>query len=119
MAAKGGAQGAGNPPATNSHTIVLVQPTIDKYTRTFYDFGTLSEALAGICDLFENRLRELNRSSGLVELRYEVADLFRFVDSLPDLSMLILDPNSRQYKPFGKNFIKNQLFRHCQELRRE
>lgn len=108
-------QGAQGPPAMNTHTIVLVQTDADKYSRTFYDFGTLHEALAGICDLFENRLRELNRSSGLLELCYEVADLFRFVDSLPDLSILILDPKSRQYTPFGKNFIKNQLFRHCHE----
>jgi hypothetical protein len=99
----------------NSHTIVLAQPTADKYSRTFYDFSNLQEALAGCCDLYENTLRDLNRSSGLIELKYEISDLFRFVDSLPDLSMLVLDPKSRQYVPFGKNFIKNQLFRHCHE----
>jgi Enhancer of rudimentary len=101
----------------DSHTILLVQTVADKYSRTFYDFPTLNGALAGICDLFENRLRELNRASGLVELRYDIADLFRFIDSLPDLSILILDPSSRQYTPYGKNFIKNHLFRYCAERR--
>ena len=49
-----------------------------------------------------------------MQLVYDVADLFRFVDALPDLSLLVLDHTGKKYIPYGKTFIKNYLFKFCQ-----
>lgn len=42
------------------HTIVLTQPTKLKSTRTYADYETLSEALDGVCQIYETRLKQEN-----------------------------------------------------------
>jgi hypothetical protein len=37
------------------------------------------------------------------------ADLHVYVDSMHDLSILVADPQTKQYAPKGKDFIKGQL----------
>lgn len=46
--------------ARGSHTIVLTQPTKLKSTRTYADYETLSEALDGVCQIYETRLKQEN-----------------------------------------------------------
>ena len=41
--------------------------------------------------------------------RVPAADLHVYVDSLHDLSILVADPQTKQYAPKGKDFIKGQL----------
>eukprot|EP00961_Rhodomonas_salina_P192916 2603172-Rhodomonas_salina.1 len=42
------------------HTIVLLQETASKSTRTFSDFESVSDAMNGICQLYEQRLKQMN-----------------------------------------------------------
>ena len=48
--------GAGAP----KHTIVLLQETASKSTRTFSDFESVADAMNGICQLYEQRLKQMN-----------------------------------------------------------
>ena len=47
--------GAGAP----KHTIVLLQETASKSTRTFSDFESVADAMNGICQLYEQRLKQM------------------------------------------------------------
>ena len=49
------------PPNNNSHTFVLAQFTEDENSKTFLDFDSLPEALDGICQIFEQKLKYSNR----------------------------------------------------------
>eukprot|EP00755_Sulcionema_specki_P029552 Sspe_Gene.18058::Locus_6462_Transcript_1_2_Confidence_0.667_Length_3307::g.18058::m.18058 len=97
-----------------SHTIVLCQPTKQKSTRIYSDYETLAEAMDGICQMYETRLKQTNPKA--TDIQYDVADLLHFVDTLADLSMLVFDPTTRLYKPFGRDWVKNKVYAH---LRRQ
>ena len=65
----------------NSHTILLIQPDQPRQSRTFYDFSTLRLAVSGLTEIFQDILRKFN--PGKKELSYTMADLHRYIDSLP------------------------------------
>jgi hypothetical protein len=76
----------------NRHTIILVQPTAGKASRTFADFETVPLAMDGVCQMFEKRLKELNPS--MRSITYDINDLYHYIDLLPDLSALVLAPGA-------------------------
>lgn len=118
---------------------MLVQPNKDKHSRTYFDFNTLSQAMSGkapshavlasrrpfaaltvlpniplrsfcasgLTLIFENKLRELN--PGSQSLTYELPELFKYIDSLADVSILVYDKEHKMYKPYGITVIKNHL----------
>eukprot|EP00756_Hemistasia_phaeocysticola_P058616 Hpha_TRINITY_DN3525_c0_g2::TRINITY_DN3525_c0_g2_i1::g.25786::m.25786 len=92
------------------HTIVLYQPTKATNSRTFSDFESVAEAMNGLCQMYERRLK--HESPGSDDITYDVADLFKFLDSLEDLSLLVFNNAKRAYQPFGADWIKHQLFAH-------
>ena len=53
------------------------------------------------------QLRNLN--PGIGSLTYSVADLQQYVDSMHDVSLMVVDPQTKQYSPKGKAFLKQQL----------
>ncbi|KAL1521787.1 hypothetical protein AB1Y20_021440 [Prymnesium parvum] len=93
--------------AVGRHTILLQQPTSAAASRTWNDFDSTPKALDFFTNGYERELRKLN--PGSAQLTYTVADLHVYVDSLHDLSILVADPQTKQYAPKGKEFIKQQL----------
>jgi len=89
------------------HTIVLLQ-TGNKSTRTFMDYDTVEAAMDGICGLFEQRLKSQNPYRG--QITYDIADLYTFIDSIPDLSCLVLENN--MYSPCPKQWVKERILVH-------
>ena len=77
---------------TMSHTIVLVQPTPSKASRTFSDYESVVQALDGVCGMFEKRLKELNPQ--MRQITYDINDLYRYLDTLHDLSALVFAPGA-------------------------
>ena len=75
-----------------SHTIVLVQPTPSKASRTFSDYESVVQALDGVCGMFEKRLKELNPQ--MRQITYDINDLYRYLDTLHDLSALVFAPGA-------------------------
>lgn len=75
-----------------SHTIVLVQPTNSKASRTFSDYESVSQAMDGVCAMFEKRLKELNPQ--MRQITYDINDLYRYIDTLHDLSALVFAPGA-------------------------
>jgi hypothetical protein len=86
------AQGVPQVPET-THTILLVQPDADKYSRTYYDFNALPDALAGEFFFFElvfffNPLFDSPAlTSESILLRWVVSYLFNLAKRL-DYSLL-------------------------------
>mmetsp|Transcript_6847 Transcript_6847/g.17508 ORF Transcript_6847/g.17508 Transcript_6847/m.17508 type:complete len:105 (-) Transcript_6847:699-1013(-) len=95
------------------HTIILVQSTLHQGSRTYMDYETLTSAVDGVCQMFEQKLKELNPN--LPNITYEVSDLFRYVDSLVDMSALVYDPKTMAYQPHDKEWIKNRVFNHLKK----
>ena len=48
-------------------------------------------------------------------ITYDVSDLFRYIDSLADLSALVYNPQIRAYEPYNKEWIKNRVFAHLKK----
>ena len=43
--------------AGSSHTVVMIQFTEDENSKTYMDFDTIQEALDGICQTYEQKLK--------------------------------------------------------------
>lgn len=96
--------------ADSRHTIVLIQPTQNKATRTFMDYETVASAMDGVIGMFEKRLKELNPN--LRNITYDISDLYEWVESLADMSALVFDPAINAYVPCNKEWIKKRAFAH-------
>ena len=69
------------------HTILLVQETSSPRSRTYYDFESKTKAMDGLVRMFEEFLKR--NSPSKPHITYDVAELFRFMDSLGDVSALM------------------------------
>lgn len=95
------------PKPSGRHSLLLMQTTAAKASRTWSDYQTTPALLEGVVAIFEQALKKLN--PGAVKLTYTVADLQTYVDSLYDCSVLLADAKTKQYEPKGKDFLKQQL----------
>jgi hypothetical protein len=99
--------------ANNRHTIILMQPG-NRATRTFMDYDSIASAMDGICGLFEKRLKDSNPN--LRNITYDIADLYRYIEALTDMSALVFDPAISAYAPFDRAWIKQQAFQRLKRL---
>eukprot|EP00252_Welwitschia_mirabilis_P027821 TRINITY_DN9697_c0_g1_i1.p1 TRINITY_DN9697_c0_g1~~TRINITY_DN9697_c0_g1_i1.p1 ORF type:complete len:104 (-),score=16.52 TRINITY_DN9697_c0_g1_i1:228-539(-) len=98
----------------NRHTIILMQTGPNRSSRTFMDFESTSQAMDGICALYERKLKELNPT--LRNITYDIADLYNFIDGLADLSALVYDHSLQAYLPCDRQWIKQRTFRQLKKL---
>ena len=89
------------------HTLLLKQETTSASSRAWSDYTSVNEAVDGFVSSYEAKLRNLN--PGQKQLTYSVADLQQYVDSMHDISLLVSDPQTKQYAPKGKAFLKQML----------
>ena len=62
----------------------------------------------GICKVFEEHLKKRNPTSP--SITYDISELFEFVDQISDLSCLVFQKPTGQYKPHNKEWIKQEIF---------
>ncbi|CAL5206299.1 unnamed protein product [Lathyrus oleraceus] len=98
----------------NRHTIILIQTSHNRATRTFKDYNTVSLAMDGICAMYERKLKELNPA--VRNLSYDITDLYNFIDGLADMSALVYDSSILAYLPYDREWIKQQTFQHLKKL---
>ncbi|CAA6672238.1 unnamed protein product [Spirodela intermedia] len=98
----------------NRHTIILMQSSPNRATRTFMDYDSISQAMDGICGLYERKLKELNPT--VRNIQYDIADLYNFIDGLTDLSALVFDHSMQAYLPYDREWIKQRTFHHLKKL---
>ncbi|DAZ98070.1 TPA: hypothetical protein N0F65_001945, partial [Lagenidium giganteum] len=90
------------------HTIILVQYTRDPNSRTYLDFESVNAGMDGVVKMYEAKLKQLNPQ--LKNITYDIQDLYNYIDSLTDLSALVLDLETKTYLPCGKEWIKKKVF---------
>ena len=88
------------------HCLLLKQETAAGASKTWNDYNSVPDAIDGFVKSYEAKLRNLNPT--LKQLTYSVADLQTYVDSMYDVSLMVSAPNTRQYVPKGKDFLKQQ-----------
>ncbi|KAK4537826.1 hypothetical protein CDCA_CDCA14G3851 [Cyanidium caldarium] len=93
-----------------THTVLLLQTGASKNTRTYFDYESTPEMVEGVCRLYEQGVRLAQ--PGQTHIEYDVADLYRFVDQLPDCGVLTYDTEARMYRPHNKQWLKEQCYRH-------
>ena len=64
--------------------------------------------------MYEDHLKSINPT--IPQLTYTLADILRYVDNLPDLSMLVFE-RSGLYAPHDKAWIKARLQQHAIRMR--
>ncbi|CAH0473186.1 unnamed protein product [Peronospora belbahrii] len=79
------------------HTIILVQYTRDPNSRTYLDFESVNGGMDGVVKMYEAKLKQLNPN--LKNITYDIQDLYTYIDSLTDLSALVLDLETKTYLP--------------------
>ena len=82
-------------------------------TRSWDDHANIASALNAFISIYEKQLKALNPN--LKTLTYSAADLHAYIDELSDLSVLVLDPQTKQYAPHGKEYIKNAILAHLKK----
>ncbi|XP_062502455.1 enhancer of rudimentary homolog [Corticium candelabrum] len=91
-----------------AHTILLMQPTRKAESRTYADYETIIECMEGLCKVFEEHLKRLNPTSS--QITYDISQLYEFIESFTDLSVLVFQKSSSTYSPFGKPWIKERIY---------
>lgn len=92
------------------HTILLVQFSDRRDSRTYLEYESLGDAMDGVCQLYEQGLKASNPQ--LRNITYDVGDLFRYLDTVRDLCALVRDNQTNTYTPHNKAWIKDQVFVH-------
>jgi len=96
------------------HTLILVQFNPNKSSRQYHDFNSVSNAMDGICKMFEQKLRQQQPNAR--NITYDIQDLYAYVDSLSDLAALVFDASVQAYVPRGKEWIKQRVFKHLKKI---
>merc|ERR1712168_22044 len=91
-----------------SHTLLLIQPTRKLESRTYGDFESLNEALEGVCKIYEEHLKRENPHQPAIT--YDISQLFDYIDTLTDLSVLVFDKENAGYSPYNKDWIKEKIY---------
>jgi hypothetical protein len=99
-------------PVVNQHTILLVQISQAKDSRTYLDYNTPEQAVLGAISLYEDRLRQFNPLQ--TNIKYTVEDLFEFFDGLGELACLVFDPILDAYQPKPPEYIKQKALVYLQ-----
>jgi len=95
-----------------SHCILLIQSTNN--SKCYHEYANPSQAMDGLCKLFETHLKLQNPGSR--NITYDVKDLYGYIDTLPDLGILVFDTSINGYSPFDKNWIKQKVLAHLKKL---
>ncbi|GAQ82561.1 enhancer of rudimentary protein [Klebsormidium nitens] len=100
--------------SSNGHTIMLYQLQKAQGSRTWESHDTISAAMDALCARFEKLLKE--RSPNVRNITYDVSDLFGYIDSLYDISALVLDEELSAYIPCDRKWIQNKALQHLKQM---
>jgi len=78
------------------------------------DFDSVNHALDGICGLYERKISNINPM--VMNLTYDISDLYNFIDGLIDISALVFDDSLHAFLPYDRQWIKQKLFQHLKRL---
>ncbi|EDW13130.1 protein enhancer of rudimentary [Drosophila mojavensis] len=89
------------------HIIVLLQSTHHWASRTYLEYESIDDCMDALCRIFEGFMRLKNL---YVDNKNYLLELFNFLDTLEDISCVVMQGDSNMYTPHNKLWIKEQLF---------
>jgi Enhancer of rudimentary len=100
--------------SNGKHTILLIQAGKKQGSRTFHDYEAVSDAMNGLCKLFEAALQRQfpNKRS----ITYDITDLLNYIDGLGDACALVFDPEVAAYRPHNREWIKKRVVAHLKSV---
>ena len=90
------------------HIILLLQSTDTPSSRTYSDFDSTQTFVDGLCKIFEEHLKRLHPSTP--SITYDISELFDFLDSMKDVSCLVLNGKYNMYMPYNREWIKEKIY---------
>eukprot|EP00928_Gymnodinium_smaydae_P019788 TRINITY_DN17616_c0_g1_i2.p2 TRINITY_DN17616_c0_g1~~TRINITY_DN17616_c0_g1_i2.p2 ORF type:complete len:177 (+),score=32.06 TRINITY_DN17616_c0_g1_i2:176-706(+) len=108
-ASKGAGKGVGRG-RVDGHTLLLVEFQVGQSGRTYSEHKAVAGAMDQLCQMYEQVLK-LQAGQGQTA-KYNVDDLWEFVDDLPDIGCLVLDRQSGAYVPHSRAWIKETMLQH-------
>ena len=85
-----------------------MQFTGDENSRTYLDFDNIQDALDGIVQTYEQKLKLLNQNK--TAITYDLTDLVEYLDKLADCSCLVYNDTQKIYVPHGREWIKSKVY---------
>ncbi|ODN05641.1 Enhancer of rudimentary [Orchesella cincta] len=120
--------------AVYHEVILLIQPLADPCSRRYWTYNSVNACMEGLCRIFEQYLKwRSGNDSNVVTVRYEIADILNFIDSLPDLACVVGNfchsalenlnsfvtsrkrRSNGQFIPCAKAWIKEKVYLHLYE----
>ncbi|KAJ2704545.1 hypothetical protein FB645_003195 [Coemansia sp. IMI 203386] len=90
-----------------NNTILLLQRSESKDTRTYETFDSPEKALEEIILMFKARLMALCPTAP--HIKYSIEDLNRYIDKHQECRMLVLDSKSNSYMARDAQWIKASI----------
>ncbi|OII71387.1 uncharacterized protein cubi_00765 [Cryptosporidium ubiquitum] len=90
------------------HTLLLIQYSNNISTRSYMDYDSVSQAVDGVCQIYEQSIK--CAFSNLKEVTYSIEDLVKYINSLYDICMLTRDGSNRRYIPHDRKWIIDQIY---------
>ena len=92
----------------DQHIILLIQRTDMPSSRTYSDFDSLQTFVDGLCKIFEEHLKRMHPNTP--SITYDISELFDFLDSMKDVSCLVLSSKHNMYAPYNREWIKEKIY---------
>lgn len=84
-----------------STTILLKQ---EGQAKTYSTHASFDAAVDSIISMYEAKLKELNPQ--LPHIQYDISDLYKYIDSFVDLTVLVLDNVTQQFQGVSSTKLK-------------
>lgn len=89
------------------HTIIFLQTEAKATTRTFCDFESVEEAMAGLYAIYKDWKGSQDVKQANIS---EVLQLYGFLDRLFDASAFVYQQATKSYVPHPKSWLKENLY---------
>eukprot|EP00619_Florenciella_sp_RCC1007_P011166 CAMPEP_0205906206 /NCGR_PEP_ID=MMETSP1325-20131115/1814_1 /ASSEMBLY_ACC=CAM_ASM_000708 /TAXON_ID=236786 /ORGANISM="Florenciella sp., Strain RCC1007" /LENGTH=94 /DNA_ID=CAMNT_0053272203 /DNA_START=28 /DNA_END=309 /DNA_ORIENTATION=+ len=81
-----------------THTVLLVSETPQNKSYTVHN--STIKALEQVINLYERKLKEMNPQA--TNITYDISDLNNYIDSLSDMTMMVLDERQGLYEGLAR-----------------
>uniref|UniRef100_A0A7S2C6V8 Enhancer of rudimentary homolog n=1 Tax=Florenciella parvula TaxID=236787 RepID=A0A7S2C6V8_9STRA len=85
-----------------THTILLVSES--RSSSSYQMFNKTTTALERVIKLYEQKLKEMNPQAS--NITYDISNLNEFIDSLYDITLMVLDERAGLYEGLSKADVK-------------
>ena len=91
----------------------MTQRNDDPASKLWEDYDNVEDAMDGVCRMYERHLKKEYPTKK--QITYDVANLFDYIQDMPDMSCLVFSDKYKVYEPKGKQWIKDEVLKHLKK----